>query len=177
VIGDISFTPRAKKVIELAADEARQLKHGQVGTEHLLLGLIREGAGIAIGVVESLGVSKEALRQQTLARLSDESREPTERASATLPEIGGPKGNAKGSIITCRVDSADEDAIDALVEAGIRSTRSDAAAWLIHAGIQANLDLFDKVYTTIAEIRRLREQAQAAAKELDTRRPPTQAES
>ncbi len=51
-------------------------------------------------------------------------------------------------------------AVDALIEAVIRSTRSDAAAWLIHAGIEANRPLFEKVYGTVAEIRRLRVVAQ-----------------
>ena len=53
VIGDISLTPRAKKVIELSVEEARRLNHNHIGTEHLLLGLVREGEGIAAGVLES----------------------------------------------------------------------------------------------------------------------------
>ena len=56
VVGEIGLTPRAKKVIELAVDEARRLGHNYIGTEHLLLGLVREGEGIAAGVLESLGV-------------------------------------------------------------------------------------------------------------------------
>ena len=56
VVGEIGLTPRAKKVIELAVDEARRLNHHYIGTEHLLLGLVREGEGIAAGVLESLGV-------------------------------------------------------------------------------------------------------------------------
>ena len=59
----------------------------------------------------------------------------------------------------------DLDAIDALVEAGVRNTRSDAAAWLIHAGIEANKALLEKVYGTVAEIRRLRIMAQSLAQE------------
>ena len=57
VLGEIGLTPRAKKVIELAIDEARRLGHNYIGTEHLLLGLVREEGGIASGVLESLGVS------------------------------------------------------------------------------------------------------------------------
>jgi len=53
-----------------------------------------------------------------------------------------------------------------LIEAGIRSTRSDAAAWLIHVGIEANHELFERVHTTVAEIRRLRQQVQAVAREM-----------
>ena len=53
---EIPFTPRAKKVLELSWDEARQLGHNYIGTEHLLLGLIREGEGIGTKVLENLGV-------------------------------------------------------------------------------------------------------------------------
>src|SRR5579871_4124761 len=64
VTGDIGLTPRAKKVIELSVEEARRLNHNYIGTEHLLLGLVREGEGIAAGVLESLGVSLDKVRQQ-----------------------------------------------------------------------------------------------------------------
>jgi ATP-dependent Clp protease ATP-binding subunit ClpC len=64
VTGEVGFTPRAKKVIELAVDEARRLNHRFIGTEHLLLGLIREGEGIASGVLESLGVRLDQARAE-----------------------------------------------------------------------------------------------------------------
>src|SRR5712664_4018007 len=70
VLGEIGLTPRAKKVIELAVDEARRLNHHYIGTEHLLLGLVREGEGIAAGVLESLGVNLEKVRTQTIQVLS-----------------------------------------------------------------------------------------------------------
>ncbi len=70
IMGEIGLTPRAKKVIELAVDEARRLNHHYIGTEHLLLGLVREGEGIAAGVLESLGVSLEKLRAQVIQVLS-----------------------------------------------------------------------------------------------------------
>ncbi|MDP6606961.1 MAG: ATP-dependent Clp protease ATP-binding subunit [Dehalococcoidia bacterium] len=63
--GEIGLTPRAKKVIELAVDEARRLSHSYIGTEHVLLGLVREGEGIAAGVLESLGVNLERVRGET----------------------------------------------------------------------------------------------------------------
>src|SRR5215211_5337185 len=66
VTGDIGLTPRAKKVIELSVDEARRLNHHYIGTEHLLLGLVREGEGIAAGVLESLGVSLDKVRNQVI---------------------------------------------------------------------------------------------------------------
>src|ERR687896_2213723 len=73
VIGDISLTPRAKKVIELSVEEARRLNHNYIGTEHLLLGLVREGEGIAAGVLESLGVNLEKVRAQVMQVVSQSS--------------------------------------------------------------------------------------------------------
>jgi ATP-dependent Clp protease ATP-binding subunit ClpC len=73
VMGEIGLTPRAKKVIELAVDEARRLNHHYIGTEHLLLGLVREGEGIAAGVLESLGVSLDKVRAQVIHVLSQSS--------------------------------------------------------------------------------------------------------
>jgi len=70
VLGDIGLTPRAKKVIELAVDEARRLNHHYIGTEHLLLGLVREGEGIAAGVLESLGVNLDKVRAETIKVLN-----------------------------------------------------------------------------------------------------------
>jgi ATP-dependent Clp protease ATP-binding subunit ClpC len=74
VTGELGLTPRAKKVIELAVDEARRLNHHYIGTEHLLLGLMREGEGIAAGVLESLGVNLEKVRTQTIQVLSKPER-------------------------------------------------------------------------------------------------------
>src|SRR5205823_6188917 len=65
-IGEIPFTPRAKRVLELAVDEARSLGHNYVGTEHLLLGLIREGEGVAAKVLLELGVDRKRVREETL---------------------------------------------------------------------------------------------------------------
>jgi ATP-dependent Clp protease ATP-binding subunit ClpC len=66
VIGDISLTPRAKKVIELSVEEARRLNHNHIGTEHLLLGLVREGGGIGVGVLEQFGVARPAVERGVL---------------------------------------------------------------------------------------------------------------
>jgi ATP-dependent Clp protease ATP-binding subunit ClpC len=63
--GEIGLTPRAKKVIELAVDEARRLNHHYIGTEHLLIGLMREGEGVAACVLESLGVTLDKVRGET----------------------------------------------------------------------------------------------------------------
>ncbi len=71
--GEIGLTPRAKKVIELAVDEARRLNQSYIGTEHLLIGLLREGEGVAAGVLESLGVSLEKVREETSRIIQDQS--------------------------------------------------------------------------------------------------------
>src|SRR5439155_17666333 len=70
VLGQIGLTPRAKKVIELAVDEARRLNHHYIGTEHILLGLVREGEGIAAGVLDSVGVNLQGVRSETIRVLN-----------------------------------------------------------------------------------------------------------
>ena len=91
--GEIGLTPRAKKVIELAVDEARRLNHHYIGTEHILIGLMREGEGVAAGVLESLGVSLDKVRAETSRVLSQSSS--TSQAAAkpstrtpTLDQLG-----------------------------------------------------------------------------------------
>jgi ATP-dependent Clp protease ATP-binding subunit ClpC len=94
VVGEVGLTPRAKRVIELAIDEARRLGHNYIGTEHLLLGLVREGEGIAAGVLESLGVNLDKVRHQVIHVLSQstsvsptqESKRPSK--TPTLDQLG-----------------------------------------------------------------------------------------
>jgi len=74
---EMVFTPRAKRVIELAFEEARQLNHNYIGTEHLLLGLIREGEGVAARVLTNLGVDPAKVRVQTTSLLGAESQTPS----------------------------------------------------------------------------------------------------
>jgi ATP-dependent Clp protease ATP-binding subunit ClpC len=69
-VGEVGLTPRAKKVIELAVDEARRLNHSYIGTEHLLLGLLREHEGTAAGVLESFGITLDKVQAETLSILS-----------------------------------------------------------------------------------------------------------
>jgi ATP-dependent Clp protease ATP-binding subunit ClpC len=68
--GETGLTPRARRVIELAIDEARYLSHNYIGTEHLLLGLLREGEGIAAGVLDSFGITLDRARTETTRILS-----------------------------------------------------------------------------------------------------------
>ena len=70
VSGEVGLTPRAKRVIELAVDEARRLHHNYIGTEHLLLGLLREGEGTAASALEGLGVTLEKVRAEVVRLLS-----------------------------------------------------------------------------------------------------------
>ena len=88
---EIPFTPRAKRVLELSLEEARQLGHNYIGTEHLLLGLIREGEGVAARVLENLGVDLAKVRTQVIRMLG----ETTEVASG---------GTSKGSTKTPTLD-------------------------------------------------------------------------
>jgi ATP-dependent Clp protease ATP-binding subunit ClpC len=69
ILGDVPFTPRAKKALELAAEEARSLGHNYIGTEHLLLGLIREGEGVASQVLMNLGLDLNKVRNEVMGLL------------------------------------------------------------------------------------------------------------
>ncbi|WP_028552045.1 ATP-dependent protease ATP-binding subunit ClpC [Paenibacillus sp. UNC451MF] len=89
---NIAYTPRAKKVIELSMDEARKLGHTYVGTEHILLGLIREGEGVAARVLNNLGVSLNKARQQVLQLLGSSEVVSTNHgntANANTPTLDG----------------------------------------------------------------------------------------
>ncbi len=91
--GEIGLTPRAKKVVELAVDEARRMNHTYIGTEHLLIGLLREGEGVAAGVLESLGVNLEKVRAETHRILSNSSTGSSSSARSstrtpTLDQLG-----------------------------------------------------------------------------------------
>ena len=96
--GEIGLTPRAKKVIELAVDEARRLNHHYIGTEHLLIGLMREGEGVAAGVLESLGVSLEKVRDETSRIIQSQS--------------SGQSGTAPSSSRASRTPTLDEMGVD-----------------------------------------------------------------
>ncbi len=84
--GHIPFTPRAKKVLELSLREALQLGHNYIGTEHILLGLIREGEGVAAQVLVKLGADLNKVRQQVIQLLNGyQSKEPAGTASESAP--------------------------------------------------------------------------------------------
>ncbi len=84
---EMVFTPRAKRVIELAFEEARQLNHNYIGTEHLLLGLIREGEGVAARVLTNLGVDPAKVRVQTTSLLGAEGQPPAPKGKSKTPTL------------------------------------------------------------------------------------------
>ncbi|MDD5561791.1 MAG: ATP-dependent Clp protease ATP-binding subunit [Candidatus Omnitrophica bacterium] len=90
IIGDIPFTPRAKKALELAAEEARSLGHNYIGTEHLLLGLIREGEGIASQVLLNLGMDLNSVRNEVMGLLGSAlpgMNQPGQQAKTKTPAL------------------------------------------------------------------------------------------
>ena len=89
---EIPFTPRAKRVLELSLEEARQLGHNYIGTEHLLLGLIREGEGVAARVLENLNIDLTKVRTQVIRMLGE------------TAEVGTGASTSKGNLKTATLD-------------------------------------------------------------------------
>jgi ATP-dependent Clp protease ATP-binding subunit ClpC len=110
-MGKLPQTPRAKKVIEYAMEEARNLNHNYVGTEHLLLGLLREQEGVAAQVLMNLGLKLEDVREEVLNLLGHgvEGGEPTERSSGGGGGGGGGQGQKQGKSKTPALDSFGRD--------------------------------------------------------------------
>ena len=133
-VGEISLTPRAKKVIELAVEEARRLGHNYIGTEHLLLGLVREGEGIAAGVLESLGVSLEKVRQKVIQSVSQQPSRLTQESSGRQSTSRTPLIDQMGIDLTAaaRGDKLDpvigrEQEIERVVQILSRRTKNNPA--------------------------------------------------
>jgi len=105
---DIPFTPRAKKVLELAIEEARRLNHNYIGTEHLLLGLMREGEGIAARVLKDMGVDLNKVQAEVMKLLGG----PETRASGHARKSQTPALDAFGRDLT---DLASQDKLDPVI--------------------------------------------------------------
>ncbi len=126
-MGKLPQTPRAKKVIEYAIEEARNLGHNYVGTEHLLLGLLREKDGVAAQVLMNLGLKLEEVREEVLNLLG--------AGVESEGTSGEAKGEAKGKSKTPALDSFGRDLTELAPREGpsIRSlggpTKKDRAAW------------------------------------------------
>ena len=97
VTGNIPYTPRVKKVLALASKEAKALHHSYVGTEHILLGLLREGDGVAARVLKSLEVDIERARQEVLKELDPNFEEGAEAAATGGEEAGQPGPEPAGA--------------------------------------------------------------------------------
>jgi ATP-dependent Clp protease ATP-binding subunit ClpC len=148
--GHIPFTPRAKKVLELGLREALELGHGYIGTEHILLGLLREGEGVAVQVLVVLGASPPILRESTLA-LATGGEVP---ASARRPPPAMPLVSIKvdGRRVVVEIeDDRDELAAivsDALAANDIEVLRSDTPNATVLRSIASSVRLI------IADLRR-----------------------
>ncbi len=99
---EIPFTPRAKRVLELSWDEARQLGHNYIGTEHLLLGLIREGEGVAARVLENLGVDLNKVRSNVIKMLGDS------KPQTASSGVGSGSSSSSSSASKVKTPSLDE---------------------------------------------------------------------
>jgi hypothetical protein len=160
---DMQLTPRAKRIIDLAYDEARQLNNNYIGTEHILLGIIREGEGLAGRILSKLGVDLERTRrevmqlQDTEPQQSDEAESPQARDQGVprpLPPLVGDlgrlePGSQEGDPETLRAQielAVDEDALFALADAfeardhhGYRELLATERVFLVPAGTEVKV--------------------------------------
>jgi len=97
LLGEIPFTPRAKKVLELAVEEAQNMGHSHVGTEHLLLGLIREEEGVAAQVLENLGVRLDIVREEVISLLGEGQPGPAAPSAPQAQQGGGTPARGSGT--------------------------------------------------------------------------------
>jgi ATP-dependent Clp protease ATP-binding subunit ClpA len=154
--GHIPFTPRAKKVLELSLREALQLKHNYIGTEHILLGLVREGEGVAAQVLVNLGADLDRVRNEVkrqLARVGDESeagaaevsprRTPAaEQAVAAAERLAGGSPMGSHHLLEALVRSEDSAAARALAALGVDP--DTLAEKIDEVGIDGTSDLTDE---------------------------------
>ena len=157
VTGDIGLTPRAKKVIELAVEDARRLNHNYIGTEHLLLGLVREGEGIAAGVLESLGVDLTNVRTQIIAIVSrgaagagiQTAGRPAPAAAPSVTAGSAPRFSTSGAeVLACRLDPRASETLDLLLAAGAFGSRGEAADRLLGAALEVCRAGLERLATT-----------------------------
>ena len=159
VEGPLELGAGCKRVLQLAVEDARRLRHPEVDTSHLLAGLVAEGSAIQGEILTALALR--GLRVGVIGARPWGRRPPD---AVGLVQVGPPSGT-RDNVVTLRIGDADLAAVDALVEVGIARTRSEGAAWLLHAGIAANQSLFERAQGIVEEIRRLREEAQQLAQE------------
>jgi len=109
--GKLSLTPRTKRVIELAVDEARRLGHHYIGTEHLLLGLVRAGEGVAVDVLRGLGVGLDKVRSQTARVMMESSSQSSSTSSRESSGKGTPLVDQLGTDLTAQAEQGKLDPV------------------------------------------------------------------
>jgi ATP-dependent Clp protease ATP-binding subunit ClpA len=147
--GHIPFTPRAKKVLELGLREALQLGHNYVGTEHILLGLVREGEGVAAQVLVRLGADLQVVRQAVVQRLSGYAG--TTHSSESLP-IGASGRQLHVRVAAGRITiTVDDPALHDLPELAVvvRATEPPVEVRAIYAAVR---DIVRQLDRRLAEI-------------------------
>ena len=170
----VRLSAEAKAAIGHAVARARKTTGAAIATEHLLEGILDLDSGVAIELLRGRGVDLAALRARTVqlvslgGRMSRRGgRDPSSTTPVNLvgrPDWEIPPGTAvRNNVVMCRLDDAQIEAIDILIEAGVRANRGDAAAWLIRAGLESKGSVVDAVRDKVAEIRRLREDARTLA--------------
>ena len=117
--GSPPFTPRAKKALELSLREALQLAHSYIGTEHMLLGLVREGEGVAAQVLQSLGADLPRVRQQVIQLLSGSAGRDPQAAPS------GAAGSVLSAVATDRADGRQGNCVRWTAYRGRFSVRPD----------------------------------------------------
>jgi ATP-dependent Clp protease ATP-binding subunit ClpA len=171
---EITLSPRTKKVIELAIDEGRKLGHSHVGTEHLLLGIVREGQSIGAGVLESLGVSMEQVRHQVIAVLGQQGTDLSAAASAGIGHAGGARLMASSHPVASvdRLDASGQRALArAYWEAG-RANETEVAPHHLLRGLLASEQAWIQIALT-----QLGVDSPALLARLDAAAPPAKASS
>jgi ATP-dependent Clp protease ATP-binding subunit ClpC len=109
--GKLSLTPRTKRVIELAVDEARRLGHHYIGTEHLLLGLVRAGEGVAVDVLRGLGVGLDKVRSQTARVMMESSSQSSGSSTRESSGKGTPLVDQLGTDLTAQAEEGKLDPV------------------------------------------------------------------
>jgi ATP-dependent Clp protease ATP-binding subunit ClpC len=170
--GHIPFTPRAKKVLELSLRESKQLGHNYIGTEHILLGLIREGEGVAAQVLVKLGADQARVRQQVIELLSGSAGGPGAAAGTRLGRLSVPDEvrEAEEQLDQVRrqkvaaIEAQDFERAAALRDQELRLLEGLAereGQWRagvdVAAVVQENRRLHDEVQRLHREVERLRE--------------------
>jgi ATP-dependent Clp protease ATP-binding subunit ClpC len=146
--GNIPFTPRAKKILELSLREALQLSHNYIGTEHILLGLIREGDGVAVHVLTGLGADLNRLRQQVLQLQADN---PT---TEEMPRSGRAGASARADAAQAEVVRAEAARAEAARLEAARAATARAESAAVARKLEEILSRLDSISDRLAAIER-----------------------